>query len=261
MQTIDHVTSNDGTRIAFDRVGSGPPIILVDSAGAFRGFGPMPALAQELATAFTVITYDRRGRGDSEDTPPYAVEREIEDVEALIEVAGGSAFVHGFSSGAVLALWAAASGLPISKLSLLEAPLEFDPHVREEETLGDEIAALVAAGRRGDAVEHFNRSIGVPEEYLVGMRDAPWWPAVEAMAHTLVYDTKVTGTFPIGRLRSIKTPTLLVTSEETDDYLRGASDRIAAELPNATRRTLPGEWHGVAPDVLAPAMREFLLAQ
>ena len=260
MQTVNRVSSKDGTRIAFDRAGSGPAIILVDPAGAYRGFGPMPALAEELASAFTVITYDRRGRGESEDTPPYAVEREIDDIEALIDTSGGSAFVHGFSSGAVLALWAAESGLPISKLSLLEAPLEFDATVREEETLGDEIAALVAAGRRGDAVEHFNRSIGVPEEYLVGMRDAPWWPAFEAMAHTLVYDTKVTGTFPIERLPSITTPTLLVTSEQTDGYLRGASDRIAAELPNATRRTLPGEWHGVAAEVLAPVLREFLLA-
>lgn len=253
------VTSRDGTSIGFDRAGSGPALILVDAAAGFRGFGPMGALAEALASDFTVFTYDRRGRGESGDTLPYAVEREIEDIQALIDVAGGPAFVHGFSSGAVLALSAAERGLAIPKLTLLEPPLPLDPPPADEPDLGAEVADLVAAGRRGDAVEHFNRSIGVPEEYLVGMREQPWWPAMEALAHTLVYDTIITGTFPVARLSTITTPTLVIDSDGTDDQLRGWADGAAAALPNGSRRTLPGEWHGVEPEILAPAMVAFFI--
>ena len=255
------VTSRDGTTIGFDNVGSGPALILVDAAGSFRGFGPMGPLAEALASHFMVMTYDRRGRGESGDTLPYAVEREVEDIQALIDAAGGSAFVHGFSSGAVLALLAAARGLAISRLALLEPPLPLDPPSPEEPDLGAEVAALVAAGRRGDAVEHFQRSIGVPEEYLVGMREQPWWPAMEALAHTLVYDSLITGTFPLDRLPEIATPTLVIDSEGTDDQLRRWADGAAAALPNGSRLTLPGEWHGVAPEVLAPALVAFFIGR
>ena len=250
------VTSRDGTSIGFDRIGAGPTLILVDAAGGFRGFGPMGPLAEQLSSDFSVITYDRRGRGESGDTLPYAVDREVEDIRALIGAGEGSAFVHGFSSGAVLALIAAADDPAIAKLALLEPPLEDEPSA-DEPDLGAEIAELVAAGRRGDAVEHFNRSIGVPEEYLVGMRDAPWWPAMEALAHTLVYDTIITGTFPIARLRTITTPALVINSEATDDRLMKWGRRAAEALPRGRHVTLKGEWHGVAPEVLAPALVEF----
>src|SRR6266571_287442 len=127
---IDRVTSSDGTSIAFERVGAGPAVILVDAAGNFRGFSPMPQLADALAPDFTTFTYDRRGKGASTDTLPYAVDREIDDLQALIDLAGGPAFVHGFSSGAVLALLAAEHGIGIAKVSLLEPPLrvEVTPH-------------------------------------------------------------------------------------------------------------------------------------
>ena len=250
------VTSRDGTSIGFDRIGAGQTLILVDAAGGFRGFGPMSPLAELLASDFSVITYDRRGRGESGDTLPYAVDREVEDIRALMGVDGGSAFVHGFSSGAVLALIAAAHDPAIAKVALLEPPLEDEPSA-DEPDLGAEIAELVAAGRRGDAVEHFNRSIGVPEEYLVGMRDAPWWPAMEALAHTLVYDTIITETFPIARLRTITTPALVINSEATDDRLMKWGRRAAEALPRGRHVALKGEWHGVAPEVLAPALVEF----
>nr|BFE85932.1 hypothetical protein GCM10020093_085330 [Planobispora longispora] len=134
----------------------------------------MGSLAERLADRFTAVTYDRRGRGESGDTPPYAVEREIEDLAAVIEASGGRAFVHGFSSGAVLGLLGAAAGLPISMLSLLEPPIILDqPPQDDEGDLAAEIDELVAAGRRADAVEHFHRSIGVPEEITAGMRQAP----------------------------------------------------------------------------------------
>jgi alpha-beta hydrolase superfamily lysophospholipase len=253
------VRSRDGTTIGYTSIGDGPPVVLVDPAGGFRGFGLLTPLAEQLASDFTAITYDRRGRGESGDTLPYAVEREIEDLAAVIDVAGGSAFVYGFSSGAVLALWAAADGLPINKLALLEPPLAFEPEA-EGEDLGAEVAELVAAGRRGEAFIHFNRSIGVPEEILEGMRDAPWWPAAEALAHTLVYDTRISGGFAVERLASTTTPTLVVDSTASDERLHAWAAAAADALPNGLHRTLEGEWHGVAPEILAPVMRDFYLA-
>jgi pimeloyl-ACP methyl ester carboxylesterase len=253
------VRSRDGTSIGYTSIGEGPPVVMVDPAGAFRGFGLLTPLAEQLASDFTAITYDRRGRGESGDTLPYDVEREIEDLAAVIEAAGGSAFVYGFSSGAVLALWAAADELPIRRLALLEPPLAFEPDP-EDAKLGDEVAELVAAGRPGDAVMHFNRSIGVPEEYLAGMRDAPWWPALEKAAHTFVYDTRITAGFDVARLATITTPTLVVDSSSSDERLHAWARKAAEALPNGEHRTLEGEWHGVAPEVLAPVVRDFYLA-
>jgi pimeloyl-ACP methyl ester carboxylesterase len=142
------VRSADGTSIAFSQIGTGRALILVDAAAGFRGFGPMGPLATALVPEFTVFTYDRRGRDETTDTPPYAVEHEVEDLQALTEAAGGSACVYGFSSGAVLALRAAADGLPIEKLALMEPPLELDEQASPERDLGAEVAELVAAGRR-----------------------------------------------------------------------------------------------------------------
>jgi pimeloyl-ACP methyl ester carboxylesterase len=256
--TTERVRSRDGTVIAFERVGTGPSVILADAALCFRGFGPMRALAATLAPRFTVFTYDRRGRGEGTDTPPYAVQREVEDLGALIEAAGGSAFVHGFSSGAVLALHAAANGLAIPKLSLLEPPLELDPQPGAEGNLGAEIAELVAANRRGDAVEHFNRSIGVPEEMIGGIKASPSWPTLEGLAHTLVYDTIITTSLSRSTLSRIGAPTLVVTSAATDERLRAWARGIRDAMPDAEHRSLPGAWHGVSPDVLAPVLAEFL---
>ena len=250
------VQSRDGTTIGYSSIGDGPPVVLVDPAGGFRGFGLLTPLAEQLASDFTALTYDRRGRGESGDTLPYAVEREIEDLGAVIEAAGGSAFVYGFSSGAILALWAAADGLPIQRLALLEPPIAFEPEP-DGEDLGAEVAELVAAGRRGDAFIHFNRSIGVPEEMLEGMRDAPWWPAAESLAHTLVYDTQISAGFAVERLAEITTPTLVVDSSASDERLHGWAAATADALPHGVHRTLEGEWHGVAPEILAPVMRDF----
>jgi pimeloyl-ACP methyl ester carboxylesterase len=250
MQVSNRVLSSDGSAIAFDRIGAGPTLVLVDAALGYRGFGPMGPLAAQLASDFTVVTYDRRGRGESTDTLPYAVDREIDDLQALIAEHGESAFVHGYSSGAMLALLAAARGLPISGLSLLEPPIELDGEAATApDPLEAEITELVAAGRRGDAVEHFNRSIGVPEEYMAGMRDAPWWPAAEAMAHTLVYDLVISRPLPTSRLAAIDAPTLVIDSEKSDERLHGWAASVANALPNGTLRTLPGEWHGIAPEV------------
>ena len=231
-------------------------MILVDAAAGFRGFGPMGPLAAELAGQFTMFTYDRRGRGESEDTPPYSVDREVDDLEALVDTAGGSAFVYGFSSGAVLALHAAARGVAIAKLALLEPPLAVGDR-EERPELATEIAELVAVGRRGDAVELFHTAIGVPEEITAGMRDAPFWPQLESIAHTLVYDLEITGSMPLERLSEIATPTLVIDSEESDSGLRASTEVVTKTLPNARHLKLRGEWHGVAPEVLAPALGVF----
>ncbi|MCE6995185.1 alpha/beta fold hydrolase [Saccharothrix sp. S26] len=245
------VISADGTTIGFSRVGDGPAVVLVDGACCFRGGGPMPAVAQAL-TGYTAYTYDRRGRGESTDRGPYAIEREVEDLAAVVEAAGGTAFAHGFSSGAVLALHAAAAGVPLRALALLEPPLSFEEPTGPDPR--DEIDALVAAGRRGDAVIRFQVACGIPEEFTAGIRESPGWPALEAMAHTTSYDLTITGTVP--DLASVTAPTLVLDSEGSDERLRGWADGVAGHLPNARRRTLAGDWHGVAPDVLAAALAE-----
>lgn len=259
------VTSADGTSIGFDSVGSGPALILVDAAAGFRGFGPMTSLAEHLKSSFSVLTYDRRGRGESTNTLPYSVEREVEDLAALIEASGGSAYVYGFSSGAVLGLYAAAQGLAIKRLALLEPPLVLDqpapePGQPDQPDLGAEIAALVAAGRRGDAVEHFHTSIGVPSEIIAGIQQSPAWPVLESIAHTLAYDAVISKTFPVARLADITTPTLVLASAASDQRLLGWSQGLAGALPAATFRAVQGTWHGVSEQALAPILTEFFFS-
>lgn len=271
------VRSADGTTIAYERTGSGPAVVLVDPAGHFRGYGPMRELAARLAGELTVYCYDRRGRGESGDAPAYAVEREVDDLRALIEVAGGSASVHGFSSGAVLALHAAAAGVPIPRLVLLEPPLELgepeqperpeqpeqperpaQPPDGDAPDLAAEVAELLAAGRRGEAYLHVNRSIGVPEEMLAGIEKDPAWPQLRALAHTFLYDLEITATLTADRVGSIGTPGLVVNSAGTDERLLAWGRGVADALPRGSHRTLPGEWHGVSADVLAPVLADFV---
>jgi alpha-beta hydrolase superfamily lysophospholipase len=180
---MERVTSKDGTTIAFDRLGSGPPVVLVCGGSVDRTADA--AIAQELASDFTVFNYDRRGRGDSGDTLPYAIDREVEDIEAVIEAAGGSAFLWGSSSGAVLALIAAES-VPVTKLALWEPPFIPDDLPPPPEDQVSQYETMVAEGRRGDAVEYFmTKIIGMPAEVVAGARTQPWWAATEALAHTL----------------------------------------------------------------------------
>lgn len=184
--TVHTVTSADATTIAFERSGEGTPVIVVGGALNDRSTGA--PLAAHLASDFTVYTYDRRGRGDSGDTRPYAVEREVEDLAALITEAGGKAFVYGVSSGAILALEAAASGLPITKLALLEPPYTItEARPNASENFAARLAELTSAGRRGEAVEYFmTKTVGLPDEAVAGARNSPMWAGLEAMAHTLV---------------------------------------------------------------------------
>jgi pimeloyl-ACP methyl ester carboxylesterase len=185
------VSSRDGTSIGFERAGDGPPLIFV--VGAFNDRTTARPLARSLESTFTVLAYDRRGRGASGDIAPYAIDREIEDLQALIGAAGGSAAVFGYSSGALLALKGAARGLPITRLVLYDPPyavITGRPGQIEDHTA--RLAELIAAGRRGDAVEYFQREIvGIPPDAVAQMRDAPFRPALEAIAPTLVYDATI----------------------------------------------------------------------
>jgi pimeloyl-ACP methyl ester carboxylesterase len=255
---VKEVRSADGTTIAFDRTGDGPPVILV--GGAFHVRATEAPLAALLARRFSVLTYDRRGRGASGDTAPYAVAREVEDLEALLAEAGGSAFVYGVSTGAVLALEAAAHGLAIAKLALFEPPYHVDAAPSPRKDFALQLAERIAAGRRGDAVEFFLREgVGVPADSVAQMRNTPLWPALEGLAPTLLYDTAILGdtALPAQRLASVAAPTLVIDSGASPAYLRHAAQAAAGALPDARHHSLEGGFHDVAPEVLAPVLMEF----
>ncbi len=256
------VISADGTVIAFDQLGEGPPVILV--AGAFCSRLRTAPLAAALQGRFTILNCDRRGRGDSGDTRPYSIEREIEDLDALIADAGGSAAVFGHSSGATLAMEAAADGLKITKLVLYEPPfLVDDSRAPLRADFVGRLAELVAAGRRGDAVELYQtEAIGVPADVVVELRQAPSRPALEAIAHTLVYDAAIVGdlTLPDGLIASITTPTLVIDGENSPPMLRNAVGAVASALPNGRHCTLAGQTHDINPDATAAVLKDFLAA-
>jgi pimeloyl-ACP methyl ester carboxylesterase len=264
--TMRKVISKDGTPIAFDQSGQGPAIILVAGATATRL--AEAKLSSALAPHFTVFAYDRRGRGESGDTAPYAVEREVEDIEALINEAGGSAFVFGHSSGAVLALEAARL-LPtkITKLAVYEppfiiddsrppAPEDYVPHLNE----------LVSSGRRGEAVEYFmTEVVGVPAEMVAQMRQSPMWPGLEEVAHTIAYDGIIMGNtmrgdpLPLRKWASVTVPTLVMDGGVSHVFMHHGAQELTNILPDAQRRTLEGQDHGPADEVLVPALKEFFL--
>src|SRR5437588_2746866 len=260
--TMRKVISKDGTPIAFDQSGQGPAIILVAGATATRL--AEASLAAALAPHFTVFAYDRRGRGDSGDTPPYAVEREVEDLEALINEAGGSAFVFGHSSGAVLALEAARL-LPtkITKLAVYEPPFIIDdsrPPVPRDYVA--HLNELIAAGRRGEAVEYFmTDAMLVPAEMVAQMRNTPMWPQIEAVAHTIPYDGTIMGDTMSGnpstirKWASVTVPTLVMVGGASPAFFHNGTQALADILPNAQYRTLAGQDHGPADEVLAPALK------
>ena len=261
------VLSKDGTRIGYTVTGNGPPLLLVDGALCSRTFGPMAALVPLLTAHFSVVTYDRRGRGESGDTAPYAVEREIEDLLAIAAAVGSPLGVYGTSSGAVLAARAVAAGLPTRKLVLHEPPLALDGvHHPKPADFREQIAAFLAAGRRGDAVKMFMGVVGVPALVIVIMRLMPGpWPKLKAVAHTLPYDFAILGDTQSGGvmpaefasvLSSIDVPTLLLVGGKSPPWMHHAATRIGEAIANAMIRVLPGQNHNVAAKALAPALIE-----
>lgn len=254
------VTSADGTPLAVEVSGSGPPLIML--AGAFCTRAATAPLAESLCDRFTVFNVDRRGRGDSGDTQPYAVQREVEDIVAVVGAAGGSAAVFGHSSGANLALHAGAAGLAISALVLYEPPFVVDgsrPLLAGD--MPQRLRALVESGRRGDAVELYQiEGIGIPADVVAAMRTAPFRPALEALAHTLVYDALVVGDLSISaaEMAAVTMPVLVIAGENSPPMLRSAAPAVAAAVANGRSVELAGQTHDVVPDVTAPVVAEFL---
>jgi pimeloyl-ACP methyl ester carboxylesterase len=220
-------------------------------------------LAAELAGHHTVYNFDRRGRGDSGDSQPYAIEREIEDIAAVIAAAGGSSHLYGTSSGAALAMHAAAAGLPVARLALWEPPYSVNGRPDLPADTASVYRELVDAGRRGDAVEYFMaKVVGLPPEFVAGARQSPWWPQQEALAHTLAYDATVMGdyTLPVEVAKAIQVPTLIIDGGASFGFMGETADAIARLIPGARRQTLEGQEHNVDPAVLARALIEFFAA-
>lgn len=254
--SVHTTTSADGTRIAYDRTGEGPAVVV--AAGAFcdrRSFAP---LAARLAGEFTVLAYDRRGRGGSGDAEGYDPRREVEDLAAVVAAAGGSAAAFGHSSGAVLVLEAAAAGVPLTRVAAYEPPYSAEPAGTD---LRDEVTALVAQGRAADAAKRFLAASGMPAEALAGVDGEPWWPPMAALAHTLPYDLALLGDgVPGPGLGRIAVPALLLGGGAGPDFFRDAVSTAAAAVPGAQVRFLDGQGHEVDQDVLAPVLAEFLRA-
>jgi pimeloyl-ACP methyl ester carboxylesterase len=258
------VASADGTRIAYERLGHGPPLVVIGGATCDRA--RMRDVSERLARDRAVINYDRRGRGDSGDTRPYSVEREVEDVAVLIDTAGGAASLYGHSSGAALALHAAAAGLPVDALILHEPPYSPDREEdrREARRYGEQLRALLADGRRGDAVELFFTTVGMPAEMIGEMRRGPGWGALEALAPTLAYDSEVMGdvatggAIPFDLARRVSAPTLVIAGGAGPDWMTDVGRQVAEALQDGELRVLDGQEHVVPPDVLAPVVEEFL---
>jgi pimeloyl-ACP methyl ester carboxylesterase len=260
---VNTITSNDGTTIAFDKVGSGPTVIIVDGALTTRSSGSKPQLVGFLSHHLTVYTYDRRGRGDSGDTPPYAVDREIEDIEALIEESGGNASLYGHSSGAALAFEAASKlGSKVKALAMYEAPYNDDPEAqRAWKEYRGRLSALLDAGRNGDAVALFMKLVGMPEEQISGMQHAPIWPMFEALGPSLAHDhlgvMGETAAVPLLRAAQLTTSVLVMSGGASYPFMTATALALSKAFPNGKLRTLSGETHDVSPETLAPALTSF----
>lgn len=246
----DFVTSKDGTKLAYDRLGQGPPLVIVNGALGVRGFVFARKMAEDLAKQFTVYNFDRRGRGDSTDQAPYSVQKEIDDIAAIAKAAGGKPYVFGMSSGAALALEAAAAGVPMAGLVAYEPP-----YVREAGRDGIDpeyeakVAAFVAKDDRDGAVAYFMRTVGVPGIGVAIMRLLPMWKVMRGAAHTLPYDAACMAGFrvPTDRLAKIKVPTVVAAGAKTTPGLRTAAEAAAKSVPKAKHVIVPNANHGIKP--------------
>lgn len=254
------VISKDGTAIAYEKTGTGPAVILVDGAFCGKSFGPMIKIAPLLSEGFTVITYDRRARGDSGDTQPYSVEREIEDIDTLIRIAGGSAHLFGISSGAILCLKAADSGLNIIKLALLEPPFVGNAKGRRPANAEHQLRQMISEGKKGKACEFYLRKvIGVPAIVPFILKFTSNWPKMKHNAASLPNDAAVCGDFKLPKelLSSIKIPAIVIDSLKSPQSLRIPVEAVAEALPNGTRISLKGTVHNVPPKILVPVLEKF----
>jgi pimeloyl-ACP methyl ester carboxylesterase len=266
---MNRVISKDKTEIAYETKGSGKAVILVDGAMCYRNFGPMGHLSDLLAPNFKVYIYDRRGRGESTNSKPYAIEREVEDLDALIRAAGGTAYLYGISSGACLALETAIGlGDKVSKIAMYEPPYNsaMDALLPWKEYRRN-LSELIDTNQKGDAVALFMQFVGTPPDQINGMRQAPMWPMFEAVAPTLVYDAATMGEdrkAPLDRASKIRVPTLVMDGGANLQYMpfmQATATSLAKTIPHAQQRTLEGQTHDVSTDVLAPILVEFFTKQ
>jgi Predicted hydrolases or acyltransferases (alpha/beta hydrolase superfamily) len=255
------LTSRDGTTIVFETIGNGPAVILVDGALCFRDYGPMRPIAEQLADQFTLYLYDRRGRGESTDTLPFSVAREIEDLDAIIAAAGGTACLLGISSGAALVLAAAASLGPgkVSRIALFEPPYMPEETIPAAAAYTRDLTTTLADGHNRDAVELFLRRVGIPPEQVQAMRHSPTWPATEELAPTLAYDDAIMGdgTVPVSLAKRVLIPTLTLAGGASPASLRYGAEELATVIPNAHMEVIEGQTHAVTGDAIAPHLVAF----
>ncbi len=259
---MNKVISRDGTAIAYDQTGNGPAVILVGGALTQRSVPEVGSLADLLAPHFTAIGYDRRGRGDSGDTAPYAVRREVEDIEALIDQAGGYAYLYGHSSGGVLALEAArVLGDKVCKAAIYEPPFMAggdDPQLYAMHLA--RMRELLRENRREDMLMYWLADVtGTPAQYYEPMKNTPMWYGLLAVVHTTVYDLAIMDEYakPAERIRSLRLPVLVMDGGASPQWAARAAQLVADTIPNAQRRTLAGQTHGADPKLLAPILVEF----
>jgi pimeloyl-ACP methyl ester carboxylesterase len=260
--------SKDGTSIAYTVTGDGPVLVLVDAAGHFRRLSSFDGLSTQLADRFRVVQYDRRGRGASTDfsgtdrTPDAVVQREVDDLAAVVAANGGSAYVHGFSSGALLALHASVRGLATTAMTVLEPPIDCTaPHGPSEnqQAFTRELTRLVDSGDREATLDFYLTAIGVPDDVVARMRSTDSWSLMRSVSHTLVYDSLISEATSLKMLASVTAPTLVLDSAGSTDDLTGMAATVARHIPGSAHLSLPGEWHGVADRHLASALTTFFL--
>ena len=257
---MNTVISKDGTKIAYDKLGEGPRLIYVLGALCYRQFEPAVADVHTFSKEFTVINYDRRGRGDSTDTLPYSVDREVEDIEALIDANGGSAYLYGHSSGASLALEAALRlDKKVLKLAMYEPPYNNSDEDQKGSVAYDkELKELLDVGKRGEAVEHFMKLVGMPDEMINGVKQSPSWSTLESLAPTLAYDSAVSSYIvPTQKASQIDMPALVMYGEESYGFMKLVAESLAKAFPHGQLHAFPGQGHNASSELVLPVLTDF----
>ena len=261
---MNKVISKDGTSIAYTRTGKGPAVVFVDGATNYMDFGWSGPLASLLKMKFTVFTYDRRGRGASSDIQPYAIEREIEDIDALIKEAGGSVYIYGKSSGAILSLDAAADLKGIKKLALYEPPfIVDDSRPPLPDNFIQRLNGLLASEQKDEAVELFLKLMGTPEISIGKIRLTPAWSKLKAIAHTIPYDMIIVKDYEKGKPLSnklwseVKIPIIVISGEKSPVWMQNSRHALLDIFPEARNQTLKEQTHDVNPEILAPVIIKF----
>ncbi|HMQ06930.1 MAG TPA: alpha/beta hydrolase [Saprospiraceae bacterium] len=257
--------STDGTNIAFSKTGKGKPLILVDGAFCHRKFGANEKLPQYLHDHFTVYSYDRRGRNESGNTLPYSPQKEYDDLQTIINEAGGNAFVYGISSGAALALEAANQGVKIDKMALFEAPFITDAsRLPLPDNFLDRLKSCIDEEKRGKAVQLFLRTgIGLPAMVVWMMHIMPAWKQMKQWAHTLPYDIEILGNTgsgkPLGieKWSNVTNPVLVISGSNSAQWSQNSMQELVTVLPNARHLTLKGQSHIVNPKVIVKELIQF----